>query len=138
MRRIGCEDQPSKPKQKQPKKQIKFVPSGKYDPSRDKEFITHFVPKCHHCGVKGHIQPQRHSLETKHVSSNFITFHMKPKHPKVVQSSKFNFVCHHCDAFGHIKCYCHKLNRVPNLTLVINLRIIVRGLKNKLESFMNM
>ena len=39
---------------------------------------------------------------------------MKPKHPKVVQSPKFNLVCHHCGVFGHIRPYCHKLNRVSS------------------------
>ena len=75
---------------------------------------TRFVPTCHQCGVKGHIRPHCPRLETKHVHSQFITSHVKPKHPKVVQSPKFNLVCHHCGVFGHIRPYCHKLNRVSS------------------------
>ena len=39
---------------------------------------------------------------------------MKPKHPKVIQSPKFNPICHYCGVFGHIRPYYHKLNRVSS------------------------
>ncbi|GFZ19357.1 pleiotropic drug resistance 2 [Actinidia rufa] len=44
---------------------------------------TKFVPKCHQCGVKGHIRSHCPRLETKHVHAQFITSHVKPKHPKL-------------------------------------------------------
>ncbi|GFZ21639.1 hypothetical protein Acr_29g0008010 [Actinidia rufa] len=67
---------------------------------------TRFVPTCHQCGVKGHIRSHCPRLETKHVHSQFITSHVKPKHPKIVQTPKFNLVCHYCGVFGHIRPYC--------------------------------
>ena len=45
---------------------------------------TQFVPTCHPCGVKSHIQPHYPRLEIKHVHSQFIASHVKPKHHKVV------------------------------------------------------
>ncbi|PSS17557.1 Myosin-9 like [Actinidia chinensis var. chinensis] len=86
---------------------------------------TKFVPKCHQCGVKGHIRPHCPKLETKHVHAQFITSQVKPKHPKVIQSPKFNPICHHCGVFGHIRPYCYKLNRVSSSHAYNQPRIIL-------------
>ena len=53
---------------------------------------TWFVPTCHYCVVKGHIRLHCPGWETKHVPYEFITSHVKPKHPKIVKSSKFNHI----------------------------------------------
>ena len=50
-----------------------------------------FVPTCHHCGVIGHIRPQRPKLkrEQNHVARSLPK---KSSGPKPI-------VCHHCGAF---------------------------------------
>ena len=38
----------------------------------------------------------------------------QPKHPKVIQSPKFNLFCHHCGVFNHTRPYYYKLNMVSS------------------------
>ena len=61
-----------------------------------------FVPTFHHCGVIGHIRPQRHKLkrEQNHVARSLLKKPSRPKH----------IVCHHCGAFGHLRPQCSKFH----------------------------
>ena len=66
-----------------------------------------FVPTCHHCGVIGHIRPQRHKLKREQIQVSRSLL-KKPNGPK-------HIVCHHCGAFGHLKSHCFKFHALKRI-----------------------
>ena len=66
-----------------------------------------FVPTCHHCGVIGHIRPQRHKLKREQNQVGR-SLPKKPSGPK-------HIVCHHCGAFGHLKSHCSKFHALKRI-----------------------